>query len=145
MRRFRQLTPDDCFRSCVASLLEIPCESVPLFTANKGGDHQCATAQRWLERTYGLTMATILVPPGIKLSALLAEHSRPARFIAVVPVNGGRDWHAVLAACYGDRLRKIHDPGGHRRIRLALANEIRLILPVFKRGIPWRPQKSTAA
>jgi hypothetical protein len=143
MKRLRQLKSDDCLRSCVASLLEIPCADVPLFTANKGGEHQCAVAQRWLERTYGLTMATILVPHGARLSALLTPHDRPVRFIAVVPVNGGKDWHAVCAAVYGERLRVIHDPGGWGRIRLSLANEIRLLLPVWKRGTKWRPLKYT--
>lgn len=144
MRRVRQGGGDDCFACCVASMLELDRKDVPSFMRGPSHLDQADKAQHWLERNFGLTMATILVPHDKRLSDVLPSADRPWRFIAVVPVNGGKDWHAVVAEAKGERARVIHDPAGWGRIRLRLANEIRIILPVFKRGIPWRPMlKST--
>lgn len=142
MKRVTQKNADDCFACCVASILEIDRKEVPSFT---GGPNQIAQAQRWLARRFGLTLATILVPFDKRLSDILPEGFGPWRFIAVVPVQGGKYWHAVVGEARGDRARVIHDPAGWGRIELSKANEIRLILPVFKRGIPWRPMLKSIA
>ncbi len=138
MKRVRQTGPNDCFSAAVASLLGLPRNKVPTFAA---GPSQIDEAQRWLERKHNLTLATILIPHDRKLTDLLPECDRPWRFIAVVPVQGGKWWHAVVAEARGETARVIHDPGGWKRIRLSLANEIRLILPLFKKGFPWRPSQ----
>ncbi len=139
MKRVNQIRDDDCFATCIAALLELDRATVPTFS---GDPSQVDAAQRWLERVHGMTMATILIPPDKRLKDILPECDRPWRFIAVVPVQEGKSkyWHAVLAEAKGERARVIHDPGGWKRIRLSLANEIRLILPLFKKGHPWRPK-----
>jgi hypothetical protein len=144
MRRLYSIASDDCLRSCVASLLEVPCEKVPIFSTSGGGEKQHASAQRWLERNYGVTMAVLLIPPGMKISDLFSIHFRPIRFIACVPT--GDEHHAVVAGCYGNRLRVIHDPSELGRIDLRLATDVRFIVPVFKRGIQCRlPQSKQPA
>jgi hypothetical protein len=135
MKKIHQTGPDDCFAACIAALLEVPRNKVPTFTT-KSGEAQTASAARWLERKHGMTLATIFVPDGLKLAAILANHAVPTRFIAVVPV-GNDDWHAVVCGAYpGERLRILHDPSPTRwpRLRLSLANEIRFLVPKFTKG-----------
>ncbi len=135
MKKVNQTGPDDCFAACIAALLEVPRAEVPRFTS-KSGEAQTASAARWLARKHGMTLATIFVPPGLKLADVLANHAVPARFIAVVPVGGG-EWHAVVAGAFpGERLRILHDPSPEKwpRLRLSLANEIRFLVPKFTKG-----------
>ncbi len=142
MKRAFSIAEDDCLRSCLASLLAVPCESIPVLGKGGGGEKQHADYQRWLERNYGVTLTILLIPPDTKISDIVSNHSRPIRFIATVPAGGG-EYHAVVAACYGDRLRVVHDPSELGRINLRLATDIRFIVPVFKQGIPCRLPNQT--
>ncbi len=135
MKKTHQTGPDDCFSACIASLLELPREKVPTFTS-KSGEAQTASAARWLARKHGMTLVTIFCPEGLKPSDIFANHAVPARFIAVVPVGGG-EWHAIVCGAFpGERLRILHDPSPERwpRLHLRLANEIRFLVPLFRKG-----------
>lgn len=119
MKRVYQTEEDDCFRACIASFLELDAEKVPNFcTASATGDIMFDKMRRWLVKRYALSLVTIVRPPETKLVDWIATSAIPTRFIATVPVYGARDWHCVIAGIYGPRIRKLHDPGRHDRIRL---------------------------
>ncbi len=137
MKRIRQKKATDCFSACLASLLEVPLETVPHFwTQRKTIAAFYAQAQRWLAKRHGLTLVTIVRKDGVPLRDLFAAWSVPARFIATVPIHN--DFHSVVVALYADGPRVVWDPGNPPQADLKNANDFSFLTPLFRKGAPCR-------
>lgn len=133
MRRIRSTGDSDCFSSCLASLLEVDRDEIPNFySARCTGEDMHRRAQRWLEKTRGLTLAAIQIPADKKMADVLMSQPRPVRFLAVLWVEDS--WHAVVAGAYGTRVRMLHDPSGLGSIKLKSAINLYFVVPTHKRG-----------
>jgi hypothetical protein len=129
----KQRRQTDCFSACLASLLEVPLETVPVFwKKNISTEVFYGRAQCWLSETQGLTLATIVRPNGVPLRNLFSPWWIPSRFIATVPVPG--DFHSVVVALYGSGLRVVHNPGLWSKNYLREANDFSFLVPTFKKG-----------
>jgi hypothetical protein len=133
VRKIRSIGDSDCFCSALASLLECDRADIPNFYSPKcTGDDMHRRAQKWLEKTRGLTLVGVKVPPDMKMADVLLDHPRPVRFLAVV--WAGDCWHAVVAGMYGTRIRMLHDPSDLGRIKLKTAANLYFVVPTHGRG-----------
>lgn len=90
----------DCFRACIASILELPIEDVPHFAQLTGGRSEdfWNMAYDWLEdRGYGYVHSTMLNGP---------IFSKGSYHLLSGPSPRGIGWHCVVALCG----KIVHDP-----------------------------------
>lgn len=105
MITYRQLvnspTEGDCYRTCVACILELPVESVPIYH----GPEQSFLTSNWLEERFGLSIRGVTVSEGLD----------PRYFgdvgYTILTVPSLR-YEGVLHAVVGHTGKIVHDPAG---------------------------------
>lgn len=96
MKQVEQLVVDrdvgDCFSACIASILELPIESIPVYHS----DESDSAWHRWMAWFESANLALILLdrsppPPGYAIRSILS-YTYESRTHAVVAFNGAVVW-----------------------------------------------------
>lgn len=97
MTPYKQLGPDDCFRTVIASLLDIGPIAVPHFFADHDAAEGFEHLNKWLAG-HGLTYIEFAWPGSIPLAELLGglASANPDRYF-IVGGYGVGDNHVVIA------------------------------------------------
>lgn len=102
----------DCFRTCVASILELPLDQVPNFVESSDMNKACYD---WLkERGLGCVRMYFSDHEDMK-HVYFDGDAYPAYCImsGVSPrprADGGEKWHAVVGSAWGWGVKMVHDP-----------------------------------
>lgn len=112
MKPFKQLVSGrngDCFRACVASLLEVEPASVPHFFEHGDAERGFANLDVWLLHTRDLSWIEFAWPGDVPLNDLLAslEDANPGTYYVIGGIGAGGGNHVVIAR--GGMI--VHDPG----------------------------------
>lgn len=75
----------NCFPACLASLLELPLDSIPHFLKEYGRTNMMKEARKWLSEKYGLTILTIEAQRG---AIPIYAYVRPLHAEALCMVSG---------------------------------------------------------
>ena len=114
MKPVRQVSDNDCFCACIASLLEVPLPLVPV-CADGTIDYQIRQTQKWLA-VLGYTFIDIPVHCKKGKPAMPCTRSQaPVYAIATLAVPGRTNSHAVVVKINARRIAFIHDPAGNDR------------------------------
>lgn len=98
--------PGDCWRCCIAAVLQMPAQDVPHFVAQDGGLHYEADTQVWLaERGYCLVRSK----SRFQFPQWHARKFNPVPVIAGGPTPRSRDMNDTHAVVYFDG-KLVYDP-----------------------------------
>ena len=101
----------DCFRTCVACLLDLEVDQVPHFCEN-GGKNAASEMDAWLIHNYGLYLFAVPFENGTLESVLAAvARNNPGPYL-LVGESSNHCNHCVI--CQGDKV--IHNPNPNSEI-----------------------------
>lgn len=104
-RHVMQTTPTNCFAACVATVLDIPIELVPIVCDGVNWDFDAF--QRWLASEYSLQAIEILLGPA---SLVPVQHPVPCILTGTSPRVCLSGQHAVVGEFTGTCFTMSHDP-----------------------------------
>ncbi len=111
MRPVYKTREDDCLSACIATLLDIPCEDVPVFRTDSNSE-QMKSCQRWL-RKRGYSLVEVDLPKRGKRDASKWPwqcQDVPIYVILTISWAGGQFTHAVVGRLHKNRITVVHDP-----------------------------------
>lgn len=119
----------DCFRACMASVLDLKIEDVPNFASGTTStDDFWIEVRAWLDKM-NLTMIAITIEKAETLDRMYFEYNHYVILTGVSPrlrPDGSPKYHAVVGRTKGYGIEIVHDPhpdrtglapGGYRFVR----------------------------
>lgn len=104
-RQVMQTTPTNCFAACVATLLDVPIESVPLACDARFWDFDAF--QRWLAAEFAMQAIEVVLGPA---SIVPVQHSVPCILTGESPRRCMSGLHAVVGQFCREGFELTHDP-----------------------------------
>lgn len=118
--------PGDCWRCCIAAVLQIPAQSVPHFVANNGGLHYESETQSWLAER-GFTL--VRCKSRVQFPRMSGQPFSPLPIITCGPSPRSRSMGEGHAVVYFDG-ELVYDPHPDDN-GLTAVNEEYIVVPSF--------------